>query len=133
MADIPGIYRLILQVSDLERAAGFYAKLLGTEGRSIRGARHYFDCGPVILALVDVTTGGQTATPIPDNIYFSVNDVDAVFERAKALGCLAERDVHGEPAGEIKTRPWGERCFYVTDPFGNGLCFVDAKTLFTGR
>ena len=57
MADIPSIYRLILQVSDLERAAGFYAKLLGTEGRSIRGARHYFDCGPVILALVDVTTG----------------------------------------------------------------------------
>jgi hypothetical protein len=30
-------------------------------------------------------------------------------------------------------RPWGERCFYAFDPFGNGLCFVDETTLFTGR
>jgi hypothetical protein len=30
-------------------------------------------------------------------------------------------------------RPWGERSFYVKDPWGNGLCFVDEKTLFTGR
>ena len=27
---------------------------------------------------------------------------------------------------------WGERSFYVRDPFGNPLCFVDADTLFTG-
>jgi len=30
-------------------------------------------------------------------------------------------------------RPWGERSFYAVDPFGNPLCFVDQKTLFTGR
>ena len=36
-------------------------------------------------------------------------------------------------AGQIVVRPWGERSFYVEDPWSNGLCFVDEKTLFTGR
>ena len=133
MNDIPVIYRTVLQVSDMETAVKFYEKLLGIEGRSIRGVRHYFDCGPVILALVNVTAGGITAKPAPDNVYFSVSDLESVFERAEVLGCLAEKDVHGDPAGEIVTRPWGERCFYAEDPFGNPLCFVDSETLFTGR
>jgi hypothetical protein len=34
----------------------------------------------------------------------------------------------------IETRPWGERSFYATDPFGNPICnpicFVDSRTLF---
>lgn len=133
MTDTPIMFRIALQVSDMDRAVEFYTSLLGMEGRSIRGVRHYFDCGPVILALVNVAAGGLTARPAPDNIYFSVNDLGAFFDRARGLDCLAERDVHGEPAGEIVTRPWGERCFYVEDPFGNPLCFVDSKTLFTGR
>jgi hypothetical protein len=29
-------------------------------------------------------------------------------------------------------RPWGEESFYVTDPFGNRLCFVRTGTTFTG-
>jgi len=133
MSNIPSLYRIILQVSDLDRASEFYTTLLGIEGRRIRGGRHYFDCGPVILALLDVTAGGEEAKPSADNIYFSVTDLEAVFERAQALDCLSEKDVHGDAAGEIVTRPWGERCFYVEDPFGNPLCFVDSETLFTGR
>lgn len=133
MSDIPILYRTVLQVSDMDRAVEFYTKLLGIEGRSIRGARHYFDCGPVILALVNVTAGGIIAKPAPDNLYFSVNNLEAFFERARELNCLADKDVHGDPAGEIVTRPWGERCFYVEDPFDNPLCFVDSNTLFTGR
>ena len=122
-----------MQVSDLDRASEFYTTLLGIEGRRIRGGRHYFDCGPVILALLDVTAGGEEAKPSADNIYFSVTDLEAVFEHAQSLGCLSEKDVHGDAAGEIVTRPWGERCFYVEDPFGNPLCFVDSETLFTGQ
>jgi hypothetical protein len=87
----------------------------------------------VILALVDVTAGGEEAKPLPDYIYFSVDDLDQVYERARGLGCLSTEDVHGASAGEIVVRPWGERSFYVYDPWGNGLCFVDEKTLFTGR
>jgi hypothetical protein len=40
---------------------------------------------------------------------------------------------HDESAGEILTRPWGERSFYAEDPYGNLLCFVDERTVFTGN
>ena len=134
MPDAPNLFRMILQVPDLDKASEFYAKLLDNEGRRIpRASRHYFDCGPVILALVDVTAGGEEAKPIPDYIYFAVADLEKVHERAKALNCLSDDDVHGAPAGEIVKRPWGELSFYVADPWGNGLCFVDEKTLFTGK
>ena len=128
------LFRIILQVSDLDQAAEFYGKLLDDPGRRIpRASRHYIDCGPVILALVDVTAGGEEAKPLPDYIYFSVDDLDQVYQRARELGCLSTEDVHGASAGEIVVRPWGERSFYVNDPWGNGLCFVDSKTLFTGK
>jgi catechol-2,3-dioxygenase len=134
MPQAPPLFRIILQVSDLDQAAEFYSKLLGDEGRRIpRASRHYIDCGPVILALVDVTAGGEEAKPLPDYIYFAVNNLEAVYERAKALNCLSDEDVHGASAGEMVVRPWGERSFYVADPWGNGLCFVDDTTLFTGK
>jgi predicted enzyme related to lactoylglutathione lyase len=134
MANAPALFRLILQVDDLDKALDFYAKLLGDPGRRIpRASRHYIDCGPVILALVDVAAGGEKAKAIPDYIYFAVRDLDEVYSRASNLGCLSTEDVHGASAGEVVVRPWGERSFYVKDPWGNGLCFVDDKTLFTGR
>jgi catechol-2,3-dioxygenase len=134
MANAASLFRVILQVSDLDRAAAFYSDLLNAEGRRIpRGSRHYFDCGAVILALVDVTAGGEEAKPIPDYIYFAVADLQAAYDRARALNCLSDEDVHGEPAGQIVKRPWGELSFYVADPWGNGLCFVDEQTLFTGK
>jgi len=133
--DTPVLYRIILQVSDIDRAQAFYATLLGTPGRRIHGSRHYFDCGAVILALLDPKGEGegQTARPNPDHVYFSVRDLEAVHARAGRLGCLSRDDVHGDPAGEIVERPWGERSFYAVDPFGNPLCFVEAQTIFTGR
>jgi catechol-2,3-dioxygenase len=130
----PSLFRIILQVPDLDQAEAFYGKLLDDRGRRIRGAsRHYIDCGPVILALVDPSIDGQSAKPLPDYIYFAVTDLQAIHQRARELGCLSTEDIHGEGAGEIVVRPWGERSFYVTDPWGNGLCFVDEKTLFTGK
>jgi predicted enzyme related to lactoylglutathione lyase len=134
MAKAPPLFRLILQVDDLDKASEFYGKLLDDPGRRIpRASRHYIDCGPVILALVDVAAGGQMPKPIPDQIYFAVPDLENVYLRASDLGCLSSEDVHGDSAGDIVVRPWGERSFYVHDPWGNGLCFVDEKTLFTGR
>lgn len=133
----PTLYRIILQVDNLDRAEEFYGKLLGDRGRRIpRASRHYIDCGPVILALVDVNgenIPGLQPQPLPDYIYFAVSDVAAVYARARELNCLANEDVHGDSAGDLVTRPWGERSFYAHDPWGNGLCFVDESTLFTGR
>src|SRR5262249_4035851 len=60
MTDIPKIFRVTLEVANLDQASAFYAKLLGTEGKRHPGARDYFDCGGVILAVLDVTQGGLT-------------------------------------------------------------------------
>ncbi|HEY8224011.1 MAG TPA: VOC family protein [Pyrinomonadaceae bacterium] len=130
----PSLFRIILQVSNLDKAEEFYGKLLGDRGRRIpRASRHYIDCGPVILALVDPTIDEESAKPLPEYIYFAVNDLESIHARAKELNCLSTEDVHGDSAGNIVVRPWGERSFYVKDPWGNPLCFVDEKTLFTGK
>ncbi|MEO7538778.1 MAG: VOC family protein, partial [Pyrinomonadaceae bacterium] len=116
-------------VSDLEKAVDFYKRLFAVDGRPIpRGNRHYFDCGPVIMAIV-----ANSGLPIVDHVYFAVPNLETVYTRASELKCLEKTDVHGDPASEIVVRPWGERSFYARDPFGNGLCFVDETTLFTGR
>ncbi len=134
MPAAPALFRIILQVSDLDKAEEFYGKLLGDAGRRIPYAsRHYIDCGPVIVALVDPSIDGETAKPLPDYIYFAVDDLNKIHARAKELNCLAKEDVHGAASGEIVKRPWGELSFYAIDPWGNGLCFVDKPTLFTGR
>src|ERR1043166_5417606 len=64
MISVAVLFRVILQVADLDQAADFYSKLLGTNGRRIhRAERHYFDCGPVILALVDPKAHGGEQKP----------------------------------------------------------------------
>src|SRR5712692_996909 len=113
MADVPRLFRVILQVSDLDKAAVFYSKLLGAEGRRIPGARHYFDCGPVILAILDPTNGVEKPKPLPDNVYFSVKEIERVHARARELRCLSRDRMHDQSAGDIVTRPWGERSFYT--------------------
>jgi predicted enzyme related to lactoylglutathione lyase len=124
------MFRLILQVGDLERAAKFYGELLGTPGRPVGGGRIYFDTGAMILAILQ-PEGKPRA--IAEYLYFAVDDVDAFHGRAQKLKALADEDIHGSPARDVVRRPWGERSFYAVDPWGNGLCFVDEATLFTGR
>jgi len=133
MADIPKIYRVILQVSDLESAFDFYSKLLAIPGRKLRGSRAYFDCGAVILAILDPTAGEVQPKPNADYIYLSVKNLEGIHARARNLNCLSKEKIHEANAGDIVTRPWGETSFYVEDPWGNGLCFVDETTIFTGR
>lgn len=129
--EIPKIFRVTLEVANLDEAAAFYTKLLGQNGKRHPGARHYFDCGGVILAVLDPTQGGLPPTPGPKSLYFAVRDLAGVHARAKGLNALAPYKVHGQPGGEPIERPWGERSFYVVDPWGNELCFVKEGTLYT--
>jgi catechol 2,3-dioxygenase-like lactoylglutathione lyase family enzyme len=130
-SETPRLFRVTVEVGNIEHGARFYGTLLNSPGQRHPGARHYFDCGGVILAVLDPTQGGLTPTPGPKSLYFSVGDLDAVHERAATLNALAPYSVHGEPAGDAIRRPWGERSFYVVDPWGNDLCFVEDGTLYT--
>ena len=124
----PRLFRLNIEVGELERAASFYTDLLGQEGRLQMGARCYFRAGDVTLQVVEVERPQLAAKAL----YFAVGDLDEVHKRAAALDCLSGEMVHGTPGGEPIVRPWGERSFYAEDPWGNPLCFVDEGTISAG-
>lgn len=129
------LFRVILPVSNIEEAAKFYAAVLGSPGARVSAGRHYFDCGGVILACFDPQADGDgyTPTPNPEWLYFALSELEACYEACQNAGAkLSTDDIHGDPAGQIAARPWGERSFYCQDPFGNKLCFVDQATVFTG-
>jgi catechol 2,3-dioxygenase-like lactoylglutathione lyase family enzyme len=132
----PAIFRILLSARDLARSRHFYERLLGATGRVVSPGRVYFDCGPVILGILDTSTVPPAKRPRPtEPVYFSTPELDRVHARAVRLGCLARGNLHGDresPLGRSTVRPWGERSFYVEDPAGNSLCFVEAGTEFTG-
>jgi predicted enzyme related to lactoylglutathione lyase len=84
------LYRVILPVSDIDQAAEFYGQLLDQPGFRISSGRHYFHCGGTILACFDPQADGRTFETHPNGeVYyysFAVNDLEAVFERAKTAG-----------------------------------------------
>jgi catechol-2,3-dioxygenase len=130
-ADVPNLFRINVEVGNLDEAAEFYTKLFGIAGRKQAGSRCYFTCGAVTLQVVDVSSAGPPH-PAAKALYFLVNDLDEIFARAKSLRCLSKDEVHGEPGGKISVRPWGERSFYAEDRWQNPLCFVEAGTTYPG-
>lgn len=125
----PRLYRVILPVSDVERAQAFYAALLQTPGERVSEGRHYFDLGGTILAVYDPAADGDSLGEgwkhHPNQyIYIAVGDLEAAFERARQAGATL--------LSGVESMPWGERLFYAQDPFRNPICLVDEQTLFTG-
>jgi predicted enzyme related to lactoylglutathione lyase len=122
------LFRVIVPVSNIDDAAAYYSALLAQPGMRISPGRHYFDCGGTILACFDPRADGDPwdAKPNPDHVYFAVDDLEGYQVRAST-------QASGSILRPIETQPWGERSFYCSDPFGNKLCFVDERTLFTGR
>jgi catechol 2,3-dioxygenase-like lactoylglutathione lyase family enzyme len=120
------LFRIAIPAPHLQRSRLFYERILGIEADATVPSRLYFHCDGVILALIDWSGPRKRPfSPLPNNVYFATDELDAVHRRATDAG-----------AGEmspIETQPWGERSFYCFDPDGNPLCFVDAKTLFLGR
>ena len=126
----PRLYRVILPVTDIERAVAFYRAVFDTPGQRISPGRHYFNCGNTILACYDPVADGDNAEggwrfhPL-QYLYFAVPDLEATLARVRTAG--------GTIDGDISIMPWGERLFYARDPFGSQICFVDDRTLFTGE
>jgi len=124
-----------MPVGNLDESAGFYSALFDSPGFRVSNGRHYFDCGGVILAVYDSVADGDKV-PIRANgehVYFAVTDLEAAFARAQTAGGLSEKTGDGGLAmGQIAKRPWGEVSFYMHDPSGNPICFVDERSVFRG-
>jgi tRNA (guanine37-N1)-methyltransferase len=119
------LFRVITPVPDIEQGAAFYAALFGVPGDRVAPNRHYFRCGGTILALVDPSGHDVAFRPNIEHVYFAVPDLRQRYGLARNAGCSWL-----EP--KITRRPWGEKSFYARDPFGNPICFVDEKTVYTG-
>jgi len=120
------VFRIAVPVTAIDASRVFYEAVLGIEVDATVPSRLYFHCGDVIVALIDHSVEGRGPFhPLPDNLYFATNELDAVFTRAQAAGAAI--------VSPIEPRAWGERSFYCLDPDGHELCFVDDTTLFLGR
>jgi catechol 2,3-dioxygenase-like lactoylglutathione lyase family enzyme len=118
---------------ELDRSVSFYQQVLGEQGMRISPGRHYFMCGGVILAVYNPKADGDSTEPRPnfDHVYFAVADLESFYQRAEQAGGLSTVIGDGDqPMGKIARRPWGERSFYMKDPSGNPICFVDEATLY---
>jgi catechol 2,3-dioxygenase-like lactoylglutathione lyase family enzyme len=112
------LYRVLLPVTDIERAAKFYAAVLGAPGSRVSQA----------------DGDGYVAKPNPEPLYFAVSDLRSTYDACRAAGAVfATGSPPGVgPLGQIAKRPWGEESFYASDPFGNPVCFVSRSSVFTG-
>lgn len=120
----PRLFRVVVPVGEVDRAAAFYAQLLGFAGERVAPARHDFDCGGTILACVDPRADDGGLRPNAGCVYFAVEDVAAAYDRARAAGArITDR---------VRRRASGERSFYCRDPWDNPLCFADEATVFSG-
>ncbi|MCU1462359.1 MAG: hypothetical protein JWO37_2434 [Acidimicrobiales bacterium] len=120
------VFRIAVPAMDIGRARLFYEAVLAIEADDTVPTRLYFHCDEVIVALIDGSVEGRGEfAPTPDNLYFAVDDLDGVYNRA----LLAQARI----TSLIEVRPWGERSFYCLDLDGNRLCVVDDSTLFLGR
>jgi len=122
------LYRVIIPTNDIEQAQRFYENLFGLKGERVSPGRHYFNLNGTILACYDPKADGDEdkeswSFHYNQYIYISVKSLGKIYDKVKNTG------VHLSPIEEM---PWGERLFYMNDPFGTPICFVDEETVFTG-
>lgn len=124
--------RACVDVDDLEKAIAFYTgvfglklgRRLGADWAELLGASSPIDLlacpagSPASVATSAVRDYRRHWTPV--HLDFTVTDLDAVVERARAAGATLDRD--------IQEQKWG-RMANMADPFGHGFCLLE----FRGR
>ena len=124
--------RACIDVEDLDKAIAFYTQTLGLKlGRRLGSdwAELLGASSPVdLLARPAGSPSSPGASSVRDyrrhwtpvHLDFTVTDLEAVVQRARAAGATLERD--------IQEQKWG-RMANLADPFGNGFCLLE----FRGR
>ena len=106
---IKGMESIALEVSDFDRAVGFYRDILGLEVE-VFAPGHFAQIPSVNISLLGV---GRRVSSKGFHLELVVDDVDAWHERLKEQGAT----VTSSP----KDQPWGTRDFYLKDPDGHLL------------
>jgi predicted enzyme related to lactoylglutathione lyase len=106
--------QILVPVADVDRAADFYADVLGLPLLFRFPGIAFFDADGVRLYLASPTEPGYAG---PVTIYFRVDDVSATFER------LVERGAAVREAPEISHRDAGYDLWlaFVSDLDGNNI------------
>ena len=101
------LYRVILPVRDIARAAAFWSAVLETPGIRVSPGRHYFACGGTLLACYDPVADGDELGDgwhhhPSQYLYFAVDDLERAAERLVAAGA--------RELTPIATMPWVSGC-----------------------
>jgi uncharacterized glyoxalase superfamily protein PhnB len=95
-----------------EKAKAFYRDVLDLDIAMDQGWIVTFASTETAQPQVSVMSEGGSGTLVPD-LSIEVDDVDVVYDKAKAAGFEIVYDLTDEP--------WGVRRFYVRDPAGKIL------------
>ncbi|MEM8650042.1 MAG: VOC family protein [Pseudomonadota bacterium] len=108
------VKRIVLDVatSSVAEVRQFYMELFDLEPVMDMGWIATLSSGTSAPVQISIASEGGSGTPVPD-ASVEVDDVEAVYERAKKLGHKIEY--------ELTDEPWGVRRFYVLDPAGKLL------------
>lgn len=85
----------------------FYSDLLDLDVVMDLGWIVTLSSGEITPAQLSIASEGGSGTPVPD-LSIEVDDVDAVYKRAKTL--------RHEIKYELTDEPWGVRRFFLLDP-----------------
>ena len=117
------LYKVVLPVSDLDRAETFYQQLLNVPGRRGSPELCHFDVGETILTCYLASREQDADEPAASReMCFYVDDLETIFLQAQQAGCASLDE-------EIINQPWGYLSFTAEDPFGNYFVFVDGASM----
>jgi catechol 2,3-dioxygenase-like lactoylglutathione lyase family enzyme len=106
--------QILVPVSDVERAAAFYERVLGLPLLFRYPGNAFYDAHGVRIYLATPSEPGYAG---PVTLYFRVDDVAATFERLVADGATVREEpaiAHRDPAYDL----W---LAFVSDPDGNNI------------
>jgi catechol 2,3-dioxygenase-like lactoylglutathione lyase family enzyme len=101
-----------IAVNAIADVRDFYSGLFGLDVVMDHGWIATLASGETAATQISIATEGGSGTAVPD-LSIEVDDVDAVYRRARDLGHIIEY--------ELTEEPWGVRRFYLRDPAGKLL------------
>lgn len=101
-----------IAASSIEEVRTFYCELFGLTAMMDHGWIVTLAADTTASTQLSIASEGGSGTAVPD-LSIEVEDVDAVYERARTLGHSINY--------ELTDEPWGVRRFYLSDPAGKLL------------